>query len=85
MNSLIRRLLSLLLLFLWSFGSGETRDTATADPVQYVEVTLEAGIRFTYVNGASGRKYMPEPMGSGAALFDYDGDEYLDLYNSVEP
>ena len=51
-----------------------------ADPVQFVNAISEAGIEFTYVDGASGRKYMPETMGSGAALFDYDGDGYLDLY-----
>ena len=38
--------------------------------VRFVEVTEEAGIDFRYVNGASGRKYMVEPMGSGAAFFD---------------
>ncbi len=56
------------------------QDTAAAESVQFVEVTSEAGIAFTYVNGASGRKHMPESMGSGAAFFDYDNDGYLDLY-----
>lgn len=48
--------------------------------VHFVDVTAEAGIDFVYVDGASGRKYMPEPMGSGAAFFDGDGDGELDLY-----
>jgi enediyne biosynthesis protein E4 len=47
---------------------------------QYVDVTVAAGIDFTYTNGATGHKHMPECMGSGAALFDYDGDGFLDLY-----
>jgi len=47
--------------------------------VQFVNVISEAGITFSYVNGASGRKYMPESMGSGAAFLDYDNDGYLDI------
>ncbi|MFC1525218.1 CRTAC1 family protein [Candidatus Latescibacterota bacterium] len=47
---------------------------------QFVETTQSAGIDFRYCNGATGRKYMPEPMGSGAAFFDWDGNGSLDLY-----
>ncbi len=46
----------------------------------FVETTLLAGIDFTYVNGASDARYLPEAMGSGAAFFDSDGDGFLDLY-----
>lgn len=80
MNGLARRAIFPLFICTSLFGSVPIQDVAAAGPVQFVEVTLEAGLTFTYVNGASGRKYMPEPMGSGAAFFDYDNDGYLDLY-----
>src|SRR5438445_6225143 len=46
----------------------------------WTDVTESAGIRFRHENGASGRKYMPETMGSGTAFLDYDGDGWLDLF-----
>jgi hypothetical protein len=42
-------------------------------------VTREAAIDFTHVNGATGRKYLPETMGSGCAFLDYDRDGWLDI------
>lgn len=54
-----------------------------ADPgsaICFVDVAQEVGIDFQHVNGASGRKYFPETMGSGVAFFDYDGDQDLDIY-----
>ena len=47
--------------------------------VSYVDVTEAAGIDFRHVNGAFGEKYLPETMGSGVGLFDYDGDGDRDV------
>jgi hypothetical protein len=43
------------------------------------DVTNLAGIHFHHVNGAEGKKYMPETMGSGCAFVDYDNDGWQDL------
>jgi hypothetical protein len=48
-------------------------------PARFVDVTEQAGIRFTHVNGAMGKKYLPETMGSGCAFFDFDSDGDQDI------
>jgi hypothetical protein len=45
----------------------------------FVDVTQSAGVRFKHVNGATGKKYLPETMGSGAAFLDFDGDGFQDI------
>jgi hypothetical protein len=44
-----------------------------------VEAAGASGIDFVHQTGAAGKKLMPESMGSGCALFDYDGDGRLDV------
>ena len=45
-----------------------------------MNVSREAGIDFRHVNGASSDKYLPETMGSGGLIFDYDGDGWPDVF-----
>jgi enediyne biosynthesis protein E4 len=46
----------------------------------FLESASSTGLVFTHANGASGQYYMPEVMGAGAALFDYDNDGDLDAF-----
>ena len=48
-------------------------------PVQFRNVTSEAGLTFKHNNGAFGKKYLPETMGSGAAFLDYNNDDWQDI------
>jgi enediyne biosynthesis protein E4 len=51
-----------------------------APPVLFVERAEALGVRFTHVNGRSGRFYMPEINGAGCAVLDYDDDGDLDVF-----
>ena len=48
--------------------------------VSFTDVTSSPGITFTHVSGAFGKKYLPETMGAGVAVLDYDADGLSDLY-----
>jgi hypothetical protein len=48
--------------------------------MQFKHGERHAGLDFRHTSGAFGKKYLPETMGSGCALFDYDGDGWLDVF-----
>ncbi len=45
----------------------------------YVNIAPQAGVHFIHNNGAFGKKYLPETMGSGCAFVDYDNDGNQDI------
>jgi hypothetical protein len=47
--------------------------------IAFAEKAAAMGIDFTHVTGAQGKKWMPETMGGGVAVLDYDGDGRPDL------
>jgi len=50
-----------------------------SDAVQFVDITVPAGISFKHVWSPE-KKYIVESMSGGVALFDYDNDGYLDIF-----
>lgn len=48
-------------------------------PVRFIDVTQAAGIRFRHHSGGFGKKYLPETMGSGVCVVDYDNDGWQDI------
>ena len=77
-----RPLAAILVLGLTTFllvksGTGASPEAAS---IQFRDVTEQAGIHFVHNNGAFGKKYLPETMGSGVAFIDYDNDGWPDIF-----
>jgi hypothetical protein len=48
-------------------------------PVTFTDITARSGVSFRQSASPTSRKYLPETMGGGVALFDYDNDGRLDI------
>jgi enediyne biosynthesis protein E4 len=55
-------------------------------PIEFTDVSGQAGIHFKHNTGAFGKKYLPETLGTGCAFLDYDNDGWQDvlLVNSMD-
>jgi enediyne biosynthesis protein E4 len=62
------------------------KSSRPSGPIEFTDVTAQAGIHFKHNSGAFGKKYLPETMGSGACFLDYDNDGWQDilLVNSMD-
>lgn len=59
--------------------AAEPAAVRSSGPVRFTDVTDKAGIHFRHNNGAFGKKYLPETMGSGVCVLDYDNDGWQDI------
>jgi hypothetical protein len=51
-----------------------------AGPLLFQDVTAQVGLSFVHDAGQPGDYFMPQIVGSGVALFDFDNDGRLDIY-----
>jgi hypothetical protein len=62
------------------FGTAAAWQANRDTPGNFVDITAAGGVRFQHVSPHTSKKYLPETMGSGVALFDYDNDGRLDIF-----
>lgn len=61
-------------------GFTERAGSDATTSVRFTDVTDAARIDFVHATGAFGEKWMPETMGSGVIVLDYNGDRWPDLF-----
>src|SRR2546427_12981936 len=80
---MVKRPLAIALIFLLEAllitqtGIGAAAETAS---IQFRDVTQQAGLRFVHNNGAFGKKFLPETMGTGVVFIDYDNDGWQEIF-----
>lgn len=70
-------------LFAFLLAQPGNSQSVTAHKVEapfFADVTEKSGVKFRYLSSHTTKKYLPETMGAGVALFDYDNDGRLDIF-----
>src|SRR4051795_13060080 len=55
----------------WAIGSA---------PANFIDITKRSGVDFQLENSPTPEKFLPETMGGGVAVLDYDNDGRLDIF-----
>jgi enediyne biosynthesis protein E4 len=67
-------------LWLWIHSPGPAAPPVDGRPAWFRDVSEEVGLNFVHDAGPTGTYPMPQSIGSGAALFDFDRDGLMDIY-----
>jgi enediyne biosynthesis protein E4 len=71
----------LLALVLGATSEAVQRQESSAESlVTFRDIAVAAGVSFTHVNGTSSAKHFAETMGSGGLFFDFDNDNWVDVF-----
>jgi tetratricopeptide (TPR) repeat protein len=62
-----------------AWDSDDTK-TASAAHVFFRDDAIASGLDFTYQSGETPDRQIPETLGGGVAVLDYDGDGWMDVY-----
>jgi len=73
-------LTTLLISPLFSQQTASAQKSAETSTIRFENIIDKLSIHFKYEASATSQKYLPETMGSGVALFDYDNDGRLDIF-----
>src|SRR5229473_2364947 len=73
-------LLALAVVALPAQQSAKPPDQPKPLPGKFTDVTTALGLKFQYMSSHTPKHYLPETMGAGVALFDYDNDGRLDIF-----
>ena len=64
----------------WLAAASLTVGAEASADVRFVDATAAAGIDFVHDGGRRGRYWLPEIIGGGVAILDFDGDGWMDIY-----
>src|SRR3974390_3283417 len=61
-------------------ANSTSQNSPATGPIRFEDIAAKAGVHYVTATDTTENKNQPQTMVAGVALFDYDGDGFLDLY-----